>query len=190
MKFRTVFALVRSGQVTSLIWVALAARAHYRLAFIAGGLSSGLFQKLVSGPVPMERLASDLGLKSNMRDGLRAWLEFGVGLGELRSGPDGYTLRRRRTKKLLRQNNDAVAAILQEAAMLAGSFVTQGASRLGSANVSGQRQFTLADQNGPLTARTSRFSEPFICEVLEAVIPRYGTFSLFEIGCGAAAYIR
>jgi SAM-dependent methyltransferase len=190
MNLRTAFSLVRSGQLVSLFWVALGARAHYRLAFIAGGLSSGLFQKLVSGPVPMQRLADNLGLKPCMHDGLRAWLEFGVGLGELRSGPGGYTLRRRRTKALLKPGNDAVAAILQEAAMLAGSFVSQGPLRFTSANANSRKQFTLTDQNGLLTARTSRFSESFICEALEPMIPECGAFSLFEIGCGAAAYIR
>jgi 4-hydroxy-2,2'-bipyrrole-5-carbaldehyde O-methyltransferase len=190
MKLRTVFSLVCSGQVTSLFWVVWAARAHYRLAFIAGGLSSGLFQKLVSGPVPMETLASDLGLKSSLHDGLRAWLEFGVGLGELRSGADGYTLRRRRTIRLLKQTNDSVAAVLQETAILAGSFVSQGLLQFTSASANNPKRFTLADQSGPLTARTSRLSEPFICEVLEAMIPKDGAFSLFEIGCGAAAYIR
>jgi SAM-dependent methyltransferase len=190
MNLRTAFALVRSGQLASLIWVALAARAHYRLAFIAGGLSSGLFQKLASDPVTMQKLADDLGLQSCMRDGLRAWLQFGVGVGELRSGPDGYTLRRRRTKALLRPKNDAVAAILQEAAMLAGSFVSQGPLRFTSANASSQKLFTLADQSGPLVARTSRVSEPFICEALEPMVPERGAFSLFEIGCGAAGYIR
>ena len=190
MNLRTAFSLVRSGQLASVIWVAWAARGYYRLAFIAGGLSSGLFRKLESGPVTMQTLADDLGLKPCMHDGLRAWLEFGVGLSELRSGPDGYTLRRRRTKALLKPGNDAVAAILQEAAMLAGSFVSQGPLRFTSANANSRKQFTLADQNGLLTARTSRFSEPFICEVLEPMIPRNGTFSLFEIGCGAAAYIH
>ncbi|HMJ65109.1 MAG TPA: hypothetical protein VK615_07140, partial [Candidatus Binatia bacterium] len=180
MNLRTAFSLVRSGQLASLVWVALAARAHYRLAFIAGGLSSGLFRKLVSGPVPMQTLADNLGLKPCMHEGLRAWLGLGVGLGELRSGPDGYTLRRRRTKALLRPENDAVAAILQEAAMLAGSFVSQGPSRF-TANGNNQKLFTLADQSGPLTARTSRVSELFIYEVLEPLVPKCGPFRLFEI---------
>ena len=137
----------------------------------------------------MQTLADNLGLKPCMHEGLRAWLGLGVGLGELRSGPDGYTLRRRRTKALLRPENDAVAAILQEAAMLAGSFVSQGPSRF-TANGNNQKLFTLADQSGPLTARTSRVSELFIYEVLEPLVPKCGPFRLFEIGCGAAAYIR
>ncbi|MBI3192331.1 MAG: methyltransferase domain-containing protein [Pedosphaera parvula] len=120
-----------------------------------------------------------------MRNGLEAWLQMGVALGELRSGPAGYSLRGRLARQLIDPANDAVAAWVEEMALLDNFLITQAPNRLRTA-----KRFTLADQDARLIARSSRLAEPFLCEVLDALIPRGGAFKLFEIGCGSAAYIR
>src|SRR5262245_39602641 len=89
MTFRTLVSLVRDGRLLVLFAMTRAVRPHHRLAFLAGGASSGLFAKLASGPLPLDRLADELRADLSMRDGLEAWLGRGVTLGVLRRRPQG-----------------------------------------------------------------------------------------------------
>jgi SAM-dependent methyltransferase len=185
MNIRTLVSLLGNGQLAPLLSTTKAVRTYYRLTFLAAGLSTGFLKKLAHGPVPLDALAVDLGVNSAMRDGLEAWLKFGVVVRELRSGPEGYALRGKLSRKLVVPTNDAIAAFVEEVALLDNFLITQTPGRLLR-----NRPFTLADQDGRLVARSSRLAEPFICEMLDAVIPKRGPIKLLEIGCGAAAYVR
>ena len=90
MKLRTLVSLIGSGQLTVLLSMTRAIRPYHRVAFAAAGLSSGLLRKLAAGPLTIHVLAAELAVDPSMRDGLEAWLQLGVALGELRSGPEGY----------------------------------------------------------------------------------------------------
>jgi len=158
---------------------------YHRLAFLGAALSSGLLQRLAKGPVPLEVLAAELNVASSMQEGLEAWLELGVAIGELRTSPEGYSLRGRLSRDLCNNINDAAAAFVQEVVMTHHHLITRSLERLRQGS-----GFTLADQDGQLVARASQLAEPFICEALDAVLPRRGPILLFEIGCGTAAYIR
>jgi SAM-dependent methyltransferase len=185
MNIRTLVSLMGNGQLPLLLSTTKAVRTYYRLAFLAAALSTGFLKKLARGPVPLEALAVDLGVDSSRREGLEAWLNFGVAVGELQSGSKGYALRGKLSRKLVVAKNDAIAAFVEEVALLDNFLITQTPDRLRR-----NRPFTLADQDGRLVARSSRLAEPFICEMLDAVIPQRGPVKLLEIGCGAAAYIR
>jgi len=185
MNLRTLISLLGNGQVALMLPLMRDVHRYYRLAFVGAGLASGLLRRLAAGPVPLPILAAELGVNSSLRDGLEAWLQLGTAVGELCSGPQGYTLRGKLSRKLLAPANDAAAAFIEEVAMLHTVFITQSPERLRRA-----RRFTLADHDARLVARSSRLAEPYICEALDAVIPRRGPVKLFEIGCGAAAYIR
>jgi len=185
MTFRTLVSLVRDGRLLVLLAMTRAVRPHHRLAFLAAGASSGLFAKLASGPLSLDRLADELSADPSMRDGLEAWLGLGVSLGVLRRGPQGYSLRGMLAKSLARPESDAAAAFVEEVARLHNHLITETPARLGQ-----QRRFTLADHQGDLIARSSRLAEPFICEAVDEVLPPRGRVRLLEIGCGSAAYIR
>jgi 4-hydroxy-2,2'-bipyrrole-5-carbaldehyde O-methyltransferase len=185
MNIRTLASLAANGHLTALLSMTRAIRPYHRLVFVAAGLSSGALAKLAAGPVPVNTLAAELAIGSAMCEGLEAWLQLGVALGELRSGPEGYSLRGRLSRKLVDPTNDAAAAFIEEAATLHSLFITQALRRLREGS-----RFTLADQDGRLVARSSRLAEPFICEAVDHVIPVRGPVSLFEIGCGAGAHIR
>jgi SAM-dependent methyltransferase len=185
MKTRTLLSLLGSGQLALLLSLMRPARSFYRLSFLGAGLSSGWLRRLANGPAPLDTLAGDLEVDASMRDGLVAWLQMGVVLGEWRSGPAGYSLRGRLARQLLEPANDAVAAWVEEMALLDNFLIIQAPDRLRTG-----KHFTLADHDARLIARSSRLVEPFLCEVLDALIPRGGAFKLFEIGCGSAAYLR
>jgi SAM-dependent methyltransferase len=185
MNLRTLLSLIRNGQIPLLLSTMRLARSSYRVAFLAAGLSSGLLRRLAAGPVPVHHLMSEFDMASSMRDGLAAWLQLGVSVGELRSGPEGFTLHGKLARKLTDPANDAAAAFIEEIAQLDMMLITRTPECLRQA-----RRFTLAEQDGRLVARSSRLAEPFICEVLDALVASHGSVKLFEIGCGAAAYIR
>jgi SAM-dependent methyltransferase len=185
MRLRTLLALARSGQLGLLLSTSRALRPYYRLAFLAAAASSGALKVLAEGPVPLDALAARLGVPRSMRDGLEAWLRVGVWVGELRAGPQGYGLRGGPARRLADTANDAAAALIEEAGTLHHRFITESPRRLRDG-----QPFTLADQNGPLVARSSRMVEPFVCEAVDDAIPRDGAVRLLEIGCGSAVYIR
>ena len=185
MTLRTLVSIIRSGQLAVLLSTMRLVRPYHRLAFVAAGLSSGLLPKLAAGPIRLDALAADLVVDSSMRDGLEAWLQLGTALGELRSGPEGYSVRGKLSRRLIDPRNTAAAAFMEEVGSLHHLLIMQSPQRLRRA-----QPFTLADQDDRVIARSSRLAEPFICEALDAVIPVSGSFRLFEIGCGTAAYIR
>ena len=185
MNLRTLGSLIGSGQIPFLVALMRELPRYYRLAFLGAALSSGLLRRLAGGPVPLEVLSTEFNVAPSMREGLEAWLQLGVALGELRTSAEGYALRGKLSHNLCEPANDAAAAFVEEIVTIHHLLITQSLERLRQGN-----GFTLADQDGPLVARASRLAEPFICEALDEVIPRRGPVRLFEIGCGAAAYIR
>jgi SAM-dependent methyltransferase len=185
MTFRTLITLLRGGQLGLLRSLLRGADHYHRLAFLGAGLSSGVLRRLAAGAVTVDALATELGVIPALRDGLQAWLQLGVALGELHAGPEGYALRGRLSRQLIDPTNDAACALVEELTVLHNVLITQAPERLRQA-----RPFTLADQDAHVVARSSRLAEPFICEAMDAVIPRRGPLHLFEIGCGTAAYIR
>ena len=185
MTFRAFLSLLRGGQIRVLGSLSKAARDYHRVAFLAAGLTSGLLRRLAVGPVALDALATDPQIDPGMHDGLKAWLQAGVALGELGLQPDGYVVRGKLARALTDPNNDAAAAFVEELAYLHNTLITQSPERLRA-----DHPFTLADQNARMIARSSRLVEPFIYEALAGVVPKHGPVRLLEIGCGAAAYIR
>src|SRR5262249_14708223 len=113
MTLRTLMALLGSRQYRLLPSLLRAADHSHRLAFVGAALSNGLLRRLAAGPVTLDALATELGVVPALRDGLDAWLELGVALGELRAGPKGYTVRGRLSRMLLAPANDAAAALVE-----------------------------------------------------------------------------
>src|SRR5262245_36968834 len=185
MKLRTLGALLGSGQVPFLFSLVREMRCYHRLVFVGAALSNGLLRRLAAGPVTLEMLSAELNVAPPMREGLEAWLQLGVAIGELRFGIEGYALRGRLSRRLSKAANDAAAAFIEEIAMLHHFIITQTPVRLRR-----NQRLALAEQDGRLVARASRLAEPFICEALDEAIPRRGPVRLFEIGCGAASFIR
>lgn len=185
MTLRTFLSLLRGGQIRVLGSLGKAARDYHRVAFLGAGLKGGVLQRLAAGPVTLDALAADLQIDPVMHDGLEAWLQAGVALGELALRPEGFVARGKLSRILTDPNNDAAAAFVEELAYLHNTLITEAPERLRNG-----QPFTLADQDARMIARSSRLVEPFICEALAGVVPTHGPVRLLEIGCGAAAYIR
>lgn len=185
MKPKTLISLALSGRLSLVLSLTRLAVPVYRACFVSAAISRGLLVMLSKGALPFDRLAGELSPEPFTRDGLLAWLQFGVRLGELRLGPEGYSLRGRLSKQLAHPDNDSAAALLQELVELHHKFIVEAPERLRRG-----RKFSLADQNGELTARSSRILEPFVEEAIDNVVPRSGPFRVLEVGCGSGIYIR
>ena len=189
MKLTTLAGLITSGQLALLLGLGNTIRQAYRSSFIAAALSEGVYALLRDGPASIDelhqRLVGPLPAADSSRDKLKAWLDLGVTLGELKQTPAGYALRSRLSRQLARPSNDAIAALFQEACTLHHDLITQMPARLRE-----KRPFTLADADGELIARSSRVLEPYISEIVDTVVPEKGACSLLEVGCGSGIYIR
>src|SRR5262245_65838452 len=108
MKLRTLGALLGSGQVPFLFSLIREMRCYHRLAFVGAALSNGLLRRLAAGPVTLDVLLVELEMAPSMREGLDAWLQLGVAIGELRSSAEGYALRGRFSRRLCNPANDAI----------------------------------------------------------------------------------
>ncbi len=185
MKLRTAVALLRSGQAGVLLSLQRLLKPYYRVCFLGAAAGSGLLRRLAGGPVALERLAAELAVAPDERDGLEAWLDLGVSLGELRRSPAGYALRGRLARALAQPDHDPAAALVEEAATLHQRWVTEAPQRLRESH-----RLSLDDLRGDLIARSSRTLEAFVGDAVEDVVPTRGAVRLFEIGCGSAIHIR
>jgi 4-hydroxy-2,2'-bipyrrole-5-carbaldehyde O-methyltransferase len=194
MKFSTFTGLITSGQFGLLLGLRNIFQQSYRSSFVTAALSEGLYKLLRDGPASLDKIHQQLignpstRLTSGVdesREKLKVWLDVGVSLGELRLTPAGYALHSRLARQLAQPTNDGIAAMYQEVCTLHHDLLTQTPARLRE-----KRYFTFSDTNGELIARSSRILEPYILEVVDAVVPEKGVCRLFEVGCGSGVYIR
>ena len=184
MKIATALALVTSGRLRSMKAVLDLAGQTTRAHFLVGAAREGILRALASGPVEEATLAARLGFPSGSA-GLRAWLRVGRALGELREEGGRWSLRGTLARALAEEENDDLAAMLEEVATLHARLLHETPLRLRE-----RRPFTLADQDGSLIARSSRVLEPLLAEVVEEHVPQRGPFRLLEVGCGSGVYLR
>jgi SAM-dependent methyltransferase len=181
----TIFKLLRGGNLPLLLAVqAWIATPMYRGAFLTAASAHGLLRALAEQPRSAEEVAALLRPGANVEP-LRAWLDLGVRLGELKKTRRGYALRGFFAKGLARVKNDAIAAALEEVTRFHHE-VLLGAPALFTEG----RRLSLADQDGALIARSTRVIEPFVEEAVDAFIPKSGPQRLLEVGCGTGVYVR
>jgi hypothetical protein len=118
MKASTLLKLAREGKLRLLLAATRLAAPFYRVVWLASAARHGVLARLAAGPVPFDRLAAELAPGAGGGDALRAWLEVGERLGELRAGPGGYRLHGFLARRLADPGNDAVAAVCEEVASL------------------------------------------------------------------------
>lgn len=155
----------------------------YRACFVSTAISQGVYDKFSAGNASLEHLCEKLDVVN--REGLQAWLELGVSLGELKRVGTEYQIKGRLSKAMLKPKNDAYRAFLEEIVRYHSGYITDTPTHLKE-----HRWFPFDESPGELIARSSRVSEPFIFEAVDAVIPRQGDFTLLEIGCGSGIYIQ
>lgn len=183
MKLSTFIKLMTSGQASLLSQSLKTSTEFYRASFISAALSRSVYDNFIEGKASFEHLCQKMGVSN--REGLRAWLELGVSLGELQRIGDEYQIKGKISRALVNPDNDAYRALLQEIVEYHYVYVVDAPTMLRK-----QEWFPFDTMPGELVARSSRVSEPFIFEAVDAVIPRQGDFQLLEVGCGSGIYIQ
>ncbi len=184
MKLKTLISMLLNGQTTLALKLFRTTNEFYRACFISAALSEGIYEILLDGPVGIEQLCENLG-PGLSREGLQAWLNLGVSLGEIERGRKGYRIKGALSRKLARPANDPYRAVLEEIVANHYPYVTQTPSKLKKNEL-----FKFDESPGELIARSSLVSGPFIMEAIEEVVPRTGSFRLLEVGCGSGIYIK
>lgn len=183
MKLTTFIKLLSSGQSSLIFGLLNTGNEFYRASFISASLSRGVYDHFIEGKANFEHLYERMGVSN--REGLRAWLELGVSLGELKRAGNEYQIKGKMSKALLKPDNDAFKALLQEIVEYHYVYVMDTPTMLKK-----HEWFPFDEVPGELVARSSRVNEPFIFEAVDAVIPRQGKFHLLEVGCGSGIYIQ
>ena len=183
MNLSTFINLMISGQATLLFRLLKTSNEFYRASFISAALSRGVYDNFIDGKASFDHLCEKIDIAN--REGLRAWLELGVSLGELRRTGDEYQIKGKLSRALLDPGNDAFRALLQEIVEYHYVYVVDAPTMLRT-----QEWFPFDQVPGELVARSSRVNEAFIFEAVDAVIPRRGEFQLLEVGCGSGIYIQ
>lgn len=180
-------ALLRRGWSLPLLEAARHSKAASTVAFRGAGLRSGVLPLLGRRPATPEQIADAVGIPGDARslDGLRAWLDLGVSVGELEERQGRYGIASRGLRRLLRPGNDPVAAYYEEMAFLYQRLIIETPDRLREG-----RPFTLDDLDPTMVARTSRIGEPWIAAALDLAVPTDRPVRLLEVGCGSGAHIR
>jgi len=183
MKLSTFIKLLSSGQSSLLLGLLKTGNEFYRACFISAALSRGVYDHFIDGKASFEYLCEKMAVSN--REGLRAWLELGVSLGELKRTANEYQITGKVSRALLNPVNDAFKALLEEVVSYHYVYVMDTPNMLRK-----HEWFPFDEMPGELVARSSRVSEPFIFEAVDAVIPRQGDFHLLEIGCGSGVHIQ
>lgn len=156
----------------------------YRASFLASAAGLGVLRCLAVRPCDLESLAEHLEIDDD-KEGLRAWLDIGVSLGELDRREGCYRLRSITAKALAQVENDALAAALEEITRFHIPVLMDAPRMLKEG-----RRFTLGDQDGAVIARSSLVVQSFVEEAIARTLDTGTPVRLLEIGCGSGVYVR
>jgi SAM-dependent methyltransferase len=187
MMIKPFLKLFRQGQLHALIPAGLLLKPFYKVVYLAAAKESGVLDLLSGQPVAFDSIAAACCKDKydvKAREALAAWLQMGVTLGLLDKQAQEYGLKGL-ARKLASPQNDALLALVQEAATLHHRLILNTPMKLQKGEF-----WQISDQNGKLTARSSRALEVFQTEAIDRFFPASGVVRLLEIGCGSAFYIR
>ena len=184
MKLKTITNTLLEGQLSLMLSLMKTNQEFYRVCFINTAITEGIYQKMAYGAIDYKALHQALNLQ-NSEEALKAWLNLGVSLGELKEADGKYTIKGSLSKKLSNPDNDAYVALLQEVVDMHYNYIMQTPKLLKQ-----QKKFPFDEEYGRLIARSSRTIEPVIFAVVDSVVPTKGDFNLLEVGCGSAVYIK
>jgi 2-polyprenyl-3-methyl-5-hydroxy-6-metoxy-1,4-benzoquinol methylase len=159
-------------------------REFCRAGFISTALSEGIYEILSKGPASCEEIQKAIVTDFN-KDGLLAWLNLGVSLGELKKSRNRFSVNGKLSKELLKPANDTWKAFFQARVEIFYNYIINTPSQLKR-----QKNFEFNQSSGELFARSSRTVEPFLTNIVDDIIPQTGECSLLEVGCGSGIYIK
>ncbi len=176
--------LLKEGKLRTAIQANALYKPFYTLSYLAALKNSGVMDQLASGPTPFRELTLFRTGNAKMTEALEGWLQMGCRLKVLTLTSKGYALTGL-ARKLALPENDATLALLQEVGSLHYRLIFETPEKIRNGEL-----WALDNQDGALTARSSRALEPFVLEAIKRYVPTSQPCKLLEIGCGSGVYIR
>ena len=155
---------------------------YLRLHFLYAALRSGLLEAL-RAPASQEELAQRLHAKRP--ELLESLLDLGVALKELGRSDGRYRIRGSRSKALVAEDGDPMAALVEELVAYHASVYRHFDERLRGAELG-----HYLDEHGVLIARSSRLLESFVANFVRSVVRSGEPVRLLEVGFGSGVYLR
>lgn len=184
MSIAVMLKFIRNSPISLMLRFNKTLKEFYRAGFISTAISEGIYEVLAKGPTSIRDIQNHMGTDFN-QEGLKAWLDLGVSIGELKKENDKYSIKSSFTKKLLQPSNDTWKAFFQARVEIFYDYVIKTPSFLKE-----NKKIEFSQSYGELFARSSRTVEPILIDVVDEIIPANGECSLLEIGCGSGIYIK
>lgn len=156
----------------------------YRAGFISTAISEGIYDVLSKGPASVKHIQNNIGSDLD-QEGLEAWLDLGVSVGELDKKNDSYRIKSTLSNELLKPANDTWKAFFQARVEIFYDYIIKTPAFLKQ-----NRKFDFSHSYGELFARSSRTVEPILMDVVDKIILSDGDCRLLEVGCGSGIYIK
>lgn len=184
MSAKSLIKFILNTPLPLLFHINKTGREFCRAGFISTALSEGIYDVLAKGPASCEDLQKAIETNFN-KEGLIAWLDLGVSLGELKRNQNRYNINGKFSKELLKPGNDTWKAFFQARVEIFHNYIINTPSQLKR-----HKKFEFSQSYGELFARSSRTVEPFLLDIVDEIIPQTGECSLLEVGCGSGIYIK
>jgi SAM-dependent methyltransferase len=153
-----------------------------RLHFLHAAMETGLLPAL-DRPRRWGELLEDFQVaRPELLDGL---LELGLSLGELAVKDGWYRAKGTRSRALRRERNDALAAMVEANVTFYNDVYRGFPLRLRGAELDGG-----FDAIGPLVARLSKISEPYLDHFLAKVVGKKDPLRVLDVGCGSGLHLK
>jgi 4-hydroxy-2,2'-bipyrrole-5-carbaldehyde O-methyltransferase len=184
MAINTLIKFILKNPISLILRMNKTLNEFYRAGFISTAISEGIYDVLSNGPANLEDIQRNIGAGID-KEGLKAWLDLGVAIGELDKKNGGYSIKSAFTKKLLNPANDTWKAFFQARVEIFYDYIKNTPALLKQ-----NKKFDFSHSYGELFARSSRTVEPILIDVVDKIIPSDGACRLLEAGCGSGIYIK
>jgi cyclopropane fatty-acyl-phospholipid synthase-like methyltransferase len=184
MAINTLIKFIAKNPISLILRMNKTLNEFYRAGFISTAISEGIYDVLSKGPASLKYIQRNFGTDVD-QEGLKAWLDFGVAIGELDKRDEIYNIKKAFSKKLLKPSNDALKAFFQSRVEVFYDYIIKTPAHLKQ-----NKKMNYSHSYGELLARASRTLESILIEVVDKVIPTDGRCSLLEVGCGSGIYIK
>lgn len=184
MAINTLIKFILNNPISVILRMNKTLNEFYRAGFISTAISEGIYDVLSNGSANLEDIQKNIGAGID-KEGLKAWLDLGVAIGELDKKNGGYSIKSAFSKKLLKPANDTWKAFFQARVEIFYDYIKNTPALLKQ-----NKKFGFSHSYGELFARSSRTVEPLLIDVVDKIIPSNGACRLLEVGCGSGVYIK
>jgi len=184
MALNSLIKFISNTPIMLMLRIGRLTKESCRTGFVLTAISEGIYDIMKSEPATFEDIQKCIKSEFNP-EGLRAWLDLGVSLGEINKSTDGYSIKGKLSKELIKPENDTWRAFLQVRVEVFYDFIINTPSMLKK-----NMQFKYSEAHGELVARSSRTLEPVLLDFVDKIIPKNKPYRLLEVGCGSGIYIK